>query len=55
MIECVGERERVLKTKQETERERENEVSSLVNTSLMTLIPLSRGSILPQHITCINI
>lgn len=47
--ERVRDKERVMETKQEREV-----LSCLVNSWLMTLIPLSRGSSLPLHITCIN-
>ena len=55
MVESEEERERVRDKGGELETKQEREVlSRLVNSWLMTLIPLSRGSSLPPHITCIN-
>lgn len=57
MIESEEERERarVRDKEGELETKQEREVlSHLVNSWLMTLIPLSRGSSLPPHITSIN-
>lgn len=55
MVESNEKRERVRDKGRELEAKQEREVlSHLVNSWLMTLIPLSRGSSLPPHITCIN-
>lgn len=55
MVKNEGGRENERQREGAGDKAREREVlSHLVNSWLMTLIPLRRESSLPPHITCIN-